>query len=100
MITDLIATMLSNSLTHEKYKENARQREKIGGQMMLVPFWVIEAAILSVLFLIGIIVGGVWSQESYLPKIKKYKQDRDLMEDELNYYRSQNHRVYPGKDQW
>lgn len=68
--------------------------------MMLVPFWVIEAAILSVLFLIGIIVGGVWSQESYLPKIKKYKQDRDLMEDELNYYRSQNHRVYPGKDQW
>ena len=67
---------------------------------MLVPFWVIEAAILSVLFLIGILVGTIWAKEVYVPKIKKVKQDRDLMVDELNYYRSRNHYNYPGKGNW
>lgn len=67
---------------------------------MLVPFWVVEAAFLSVLFLIGILVGTIWAKEVYVPKIKKVKQDRDLMADELNYYRSQNHRVYPGEGNW
>lgn len=67
---------------------------------MLVPFWVIEAAILSVLFLIGILIGTIWAKEVYLPKIKKVKQDRDLMADELNYYRTRNHYNYPGKGNW
>ena len=67
---------------------------------MLVPFWVVEAAILSVLFLVGILIGTIWAKEVYVQKIKKLKRDRDLMADELNYYRSQNHRVYPGRGNW
>ncbi|HJA91334.1 MAG TPA: hypothetical protein H9948_11155 [Candidatus Jeotgalibaca merdavium] len=67
---------------------------------MLVPFWVIEAAILSVLFLVGILIGTIWAKEVYVTKIKKLKQDRDLMADELNYYRTHNHYNYPGKGNW